>query len=103
MADLNDPLPGAGVGFWTILAAAAGSLLTLRPLIDAPPWARGMSVITSFLVGFYGAPYIAELLGASVKGERFIALIMAGVGVNVLAGFATFGVMWAKDPRGAVA
>lgn len=103
MADLNDPLPGSGVGFWTIAAAAAGSLLTLRTLIESSPLVRAGSVVSSFMVGFFAAPWISEVMGWSPKGERLAALVLSWIGVNLLAGLATFSLKWAKDPQAAVA
>ena len=35
MADLNDPLPGSGVSFWPMAAAAVGSLLAQLDYVRA--------------------------------------------------------------------
>lgn len=103
MADMNDPLPGSGVGFWTIAAAAAGSLLSLRVLVESSPVVRAWSVCAAFMVGFFGAPWAAEALGWSAKGERGLAVLISFVGVNLLAGLGTFARKWATDPQAALA
>jgi len=103
MADLNDPLPGAGVSFWTMMAAAVGSLLTLRTLVDSGPTTRAVSVVSAWSLSFFATPALVEWLGASHKQERIIALLVAFLGVNFLAGLATFAEKWRVDPQAAVA
>ena len=103
MADLSDPLPGSGVSFWTMAAAAVGSLLTLRTLVDSSPWTRALAVAGSWSLSFFATPGVAESLGASPKQERIIALLIAFLGANLLAGFATFAEKWRTDPQAAFA
>lgn len=105
MADMNDPLPGSGVGFWSLLACAVGALLSLRTVVETTPAARMLSVAASFAAAFFLGPAIAEHLGAPRGGnlERAIMLLTAFVGVNVLAGVATFLTKWRTDPQAAIA
>lgn len=103
MADFNDPLPGSGVSFWTMAAAAVGSLLTLRTLVDSSPTTRAMSVLGSWALSFFATPGVAEWLGATHRQERIIALVIAFLGVNILAGLATFSEKWRADPQAAIA
>jgi hypothetical protein len=104
MADWNDPLPGSNVGFWSIMACAAGSLLSLRTVVETTPAARMMSVAGSFMLAFFIGPAVAEHMGAKPSGnlERAIMLLTAFVGVNLLAGLATFLGKWRADPQAAV-
>ena len=103
MADLNDPLPGSGVSFWTMAAAAVGSLLTLRTLVDSNPFMRLAAVVSSWGLALFATPAIAEWLGASHKQERLVALLIAFLGMNVLAGLGTFVEKWRVDPQAAFA
>lgn len=103
MADMNDPLPGAGVSFWTMAAAAAGSLMTLRTLVDSSPMSRGAAVLSSWGLSFFTTPAVTEYLAASHKQERFIALLIAFLGANVLAGLFTFTEKFRVDPQSAFA
>jgi hypothetical protein len=103
MADMNDPLPGAGVSFWTMAAAAVGSLLTLRTLVDSNPVTRIVAVVSSWSLALFATPAVAEYLGASHKQERLVALLIAFLGMNVLAGLATFVEKWRVDPQAAFA
>lgn len=103
MSDFNDPLPGSGVSFWTMAAAAAGSLMTLRTLVDSSPMTRGVAVLSSWGLSFFTTPAAAEYLGASHKGERLIALLIAFLGANVLAGLFTFTEKFRVDPQAAAA
>lgn len=103
MSDFNDPLPGSGVSFWTMAAAAVGSLLTLRTLVDSSPVTRGLAVLSSWGLSFFATPGVTEFLGASYKQERIIALLIAFLGANLLAGFATFAEKWRTDPQAALA
>ena len=102
MADWNDPLPGSNVSFWSIMACAAGSLLSLRTVVETTPLARMVSVLASFSLAFFVAPAIAEHMGAGAKLEKAIMLLTAFVGVNFLAGIATFLTKWRTDPTGAL-
>lgn len=102
MADFNDPLPGAGVSFWTMAAAAVGSLLTLRTIVDSNPITRVAAVASGFGLGLFATPAVVEYLGATHKQERLIALLIAFLGMNILAGVATFVEKWRIDPQGAV-
>lgn len=101
MADMNDPLPGAGVSFWTMAAAAAGSLLTLRTVVDSTPMTRMAAVLGSWAVAFFVTPGVAEYLGATHKQERLLALVIAFLGVNILAGLGTFVEKFRVDPQAA--
>lgn len=103
MADMNDPLPGAGVSFWTMVAAAVGSLLTLRTLVDSNPLARAAAVVSSWALALLATPALAEWLGATHKQERLLALLVAFLGMNVLAGCWTFVEKWRADPQAAFA
>ena len=103
MADMNDPLPGAGVSFWTMAAAAVGSLLTLRTLVDSSPITRGIAVLSSWCISFFATPAVTEMLGASHKQERILALLIAFLGANVLAGLFTFTEKFRVDPQTAFA
>ncbi len=103
MADMNDPLPGAGVSFWTMAAAAVGSLLTLRTLVDSSATTRGIAVLSSWGLSFFATPGVAEWLNASHKQERILALVIAFLGANILAGLGTFGEKWRQDPQAAIA
>lgn len=38
MADFNDPLPGSGVSFWTMAAAAAATLAAVQAIDHASGW-----------------------------------------------------------------
>lgn len=102
MADLNDPIPGAGVSAWTMAAAAVGSLLTLRTLVDSSPIARGAAVLSSWGIAFVCTPGVKELLHLTHAQERIAALLIAVLGVNLLAGLATFFEKWRKDPQDAL-
>lgn len=102
MADLNDPLPGAGVSFWTMAACLAGSLLSLRALVESAPTTRAVAVIGAFSTGFFLAPAVAEYWALSPKGERAAGLVLAFLGVNLLAGAATFGRKFKDDPASAL-
>ncbi len=104
MADLNDPIPGSGVGFWSIMACANGSLLSLRTVVEASPLARMVSVLASFSLAFFLGPAIAEHFGLRAGGnlERAVMLLTAFVGVNFLSGIATFFAKWKADPTAAV-
>lgn len=101
MADLNDPIPGSGVSFWTMAAAAVGSLLTLRTLVDSSPIGRALSVLASWGLSFVCTPGVRELLNATHAQERIIALLLAFLGANLLAGLFTFSEKWRKDPQDA--
>lgn len=103
MADMNDPLPGAGVSFWTMAAAAVGSLLTLRTLVDSSPVTRAIAVISAWSLSFFATPGVAEWLGATPKQERLVALAIAFLGVSILAGLGTFAEKWRQDPQAAFA
>lgn len=103
MADLSDPLPGSGVSFWTMAAAAVGSLLTLRTLVDSTPLTRAIAVISSWGLSFFATPGVTEWLGATHKQERILALVIAFLGANILAGLGTFGEKWRTDPQAAFA
>lgn len=96
-------LPDSGVDFWTTIAAAAGSLLSLRTVLDASPWARMAAVGGAFAIAYFCAPALAELFGVGLKAERAIALMVAFVGINLLGGLATFGEKWRRDPQDALA
>ena len=102
MADLNDPIPGSGVSFWTMLAAAVGSLLTLRTLVDSSPFTRAIAVLSSWGIAFVCTPGVKELLGLTHAQERIAALLIAFLGANLLAGLATFAEKWRRDPQDAV-
>ncbi len=101
--DMNDPLPGAGVNFWTMLGAAIGSLLSLRTLVDSNPTTRAISVVLSWCLAFIATPAATEWLGATHKQERVLSLLIAFLGVNILAGLATFSLKFRQDPQAAVA
>lgn len=103
MSDFNDPLPGSGVSFWTMAAAAAGSLLTLRTLVDSTPTKRGLAVLGSWGLSFFTTPGVTEFIGATHKQERIIALLIAFLGANILAGLFTFSEKWRIDPQSAFA
>lgn len=103
MADFNNPFPDSGAKFWTVMAGIAGSMLSLRTLVDASPWMRMLSACSSFTLAFFTTPFIARVVGAGEDGERLIALIGAFLGVNILAGVAVFGVKWREDPAAAMA
>lgn len=85
MPDMNDPLPGAGVSFWTMAAAAVGSLLTL---LDSNPFTRLAAVVSSWALALSTTPAVADWLGATHKQDRLVALLIYFLGMNVLAGFA---------------
>lgn len=102
MADLNDPLPGAGVSFWTMAACLAGSLLSLRTLVESTPTTRAVAVVGAFTTSFFLAPALAEAWALSPKGERAAGLVLAFLGVNLLAGVATFGRKFREDPGAAL-
>lgn len=102
MADLNDPLPGAGVSFWTMAAALAGSLLSLRTLVESAPMARALAVVGAWSLSFFVTPAAVEHWGLSLKAERAVALIIAFLGVNLLAGIGTFGTKFRHDPAIAI-
>jgi hypothetical protein len=102
MADLNDPLPGSGVGFWTMAAAAAGSLLTLRTMVESSPTMRMLAVLGSWTTSFFATPAVVEYFSLGMKGERLVALLIAFVGVNVLAGIATFSEKFRQSPTLAI-
>ena len=103
MSDFNDPLPGSGVSFWTMAAAAAGSLLTLRTLVDSSPVTRGLAVLSSWGLSFFTTPGVAEWIGATKNGERIVALLIAFLGANILAGLFTFTEKFRVDPQAAAA
>ena len=84
-----------------MIAAAVGSLLTLRTLVDSSPTARAFSVVSAFCVSFSGTPALVEWVGATDKQERIMALGVAFLGVNLLAGLATFAEKWRQDPQAA--
>jgi hypothetical protein len=86
-----------------MIAAAVGSLLTLRTLVDSSPTARAFSVVSAFCVSFSGTPALVEWVGATHKQERIMALLVAFLGVNLLAGLATFAEKWRQDPQAAAA
>lgn len=102
MADMNDPLPGAGVSFWTMAAALVGSLLSLRTLVESGPTARALAVIGAWSLSFFATPVAAEYWSLTVKAERAVALLIAFIGVNVLAGIGTFTAKFRADPTAAV-
>lgn len=103
MADMNDPLPGSGVKFWTLLAMAAGALLSMRTVVDASPLSRMIAVLSSFVFAFFCAKPVAVMLSVATEdGERAVALVIAFLGVNVLSGLAVFGKRVANDPHGAI-
>lgn len=102
MADMNDPLPGAGVSFWTMAAGLVGSLLSLRTLVESGPMARALAVIGAWSLSFFLTPMAAEWWALTVKAERAAALFIAFVGVNVLAGIGTFTTKFRADPTSAV-
>lgn len=103
MADLNDPIPGSGVSAWTMAAAAVGSLLTLRTLVDSSPFARGAAVLSSWGLAFVCTPGVREFFNLTHAQERIAALLIAFLGVNLLAGLATFAEKWRRDPQEALA
>lgn len=72
-------------------------------LVDSSPTARAFSVVSALCVSFFGTPALVEWLGASHKQERIIALLVAFLGVNLLAGLATFAEKFRHDPQVAVA
>lgn len=98
MADMSDPLPGSGVSFWTMAAAAVGSLLTLRTLVDSSPWTRALAVLSSWGLSFFATPGVSEWLGASHKQERIIALLLAIAYIGCGLMYVTPGVLAAR-PR----
>lgn len=104
MADWNDPLPGSNIGFWSILACAIGSLLSLRTVVEATPGARMLSVAASFSLAFFLGPAISEHLGLKPGGnlERGVMLLTAFLGVNFLTGLATFFAKWKTEPAVAI-
>lgn len=103
MADWNDPIPGSNVSFWSIMACAIGSLLSLRTVVEASPLARMVSVLASFSLAFFLGPAIAEHFDFKPGGnlERAVMLLTAFVGVNFLSGIATFLSKWKADPTAA--
>jgi hypothetical protein len=103
MSDYNDPLPGAGVSFWTMAAAAVGALLTLRTIVDSNPFTRVAAVASAFGIALFATPAVSEYLGATHKQERLVALLIAFLGMNILAGLATFVEKWRVDPQAAFA
>lgn len=102
MADLNDPLPGSGVHFWTMAAALAGSLLSLRTVAESGPTARMFAVGSAWMLSFFLTPAIAEYWGIGIKGERAISLLIAFAGVNLLAGLAVFAQKFRDSPASAI-
>lgn len=102
MADLNDPLPGAGVSFWTMAAGLAGSLLSLRTLVESKPLARSLAVVGAWSLSFFATPAMVEWWSLGPKMERLAALLIAFLGVNLLAGVATFGAKWKDNPTAAL-
>ncbi len=84
-----------------MIAAAVGSLLTFRILVDSSPTARAFSVVSAFCVSFSGTPALVDWVGATHKQERIMALGVAFLGVNLLAGLATFAEKWRQDPQAA--
>lgn len=99
---MNDPLPGAGVSFWTMAAGLAGSLLSLRTLVESKPLARSLAVVGAWSLSFFATPAIVEWWHLDPKAERLAALLIAFLGVNLLAGVATFGSKWKDDPTAAL-
>lgn len=102
MVDMNDPLPGSNVSFWTMAAALAGSLLSLRTLVESSPLGRMIAVASSWMVSFIMTPWVAEYFSLSLKAERAASLIIAFVGVNLLAGIGVFAGKFRESPTSAV-
>lgn len=102
MADMSDPLPGSGVSFWTMAASLAGSLLSLRTLVESAPMARALAVVGSWSLSFFMTPAAVEYWSLGLRTERAVALVIAFLGVNVLAGLATFTTKFRENPTSAV-
>lgn len=102
MADVNDPNPKV----WYALAALAGSLLTLRALVEASAWVRVSSVLSSLVFGYYiGPPFarrIINLPADDVDAIAGVTLIVAFVGANLLAAVGEFMRRAARDPAAAI-
>jgi hypothetical protein len=97
MADLSDPLPGSGLSTWSVVGALAGSLLSLRMLVDSNPWARAGSVVGSFTVALFVVPVLLERYALSEFETRLASLLVAFLGMSLLAGVWTFGEKWRRD------
>lgn len=102
MADYSDPLPGSGVSFWSLAACLAGSLLSLRTVVETTPMARMLSVASAFLLAYFLAPAISDYWGMGPKMERGTMLLVAFLGVNLLAGISIFSQKFMQNPREAI-
>lgn len=102
VADLNDPVPGTGVSYYSTIAALVGSMLTLRFLVEASPRGRAVSVATAFCFTYFIGPSIAEYWQMSAKLERAMFLLLALISTNLLAGAWTFSDKFRQDPQSAV-
>ena len=100
MADFNDPFAGTGMKFVPTLAAFAGAILSLRSVNDIAPWARMVSVCSSFCFSFLTAPYAAEYLNLSDRGLVAVALLLGLFGIHLVAlGFKILDNL-KSDPKG---
>lgn len=102
MADYNDPLPGSGVSFWSLTACLAGSLLSLRTVVDTTPLARMLAVASAFALAFFLGPAIAKYWQFGEEMKNGVMLLTAFLGVNVLAGLSIFSQKFMQDPRAAI-
>jgi|GEM_PF-780112 len=103
MADLKNPLPDSGLHFWSIIAAVVGALLSLQFLVDSSHRVRFWSFLSALALALFTGPAVARWVLTKVEpgdfSERCIVLLIAAIGVNVLAGFSTFTIKWRRDPQ----
>lgn len=102
MADYSDPLPGSGVSFWSLAACLAGSLLSLRTVVETTPLARMLSVASAFSLAYFIAPAISDYWQLGARMERGVMLLVAFLGVNLLAGASIFSQKFMQNPREAI-
>jgi hypothetical protein len=103
MADFSDPLAGSGASFWSLAACAAGSLLSLRTMVETAPVARAASVLGSCAAAHYLGRGAEEMwhLGPAVRD--CLMFLIAFMGINILCGLSVYAQKRAQNPEEAIA
>lgn len=102
MADLNDPIPGTPVSYYSMIAALVGSMMTLRFLVEASPRGRAAAVGTSFFFALFIGPALAEWLKLTRLQNDAMMLILGFTATNLIAGAWTFLDKFRTDPQAAL-
>lgn len=102
MADLSDPVPGTPVSYYSVAAALAGAMMTLRFLVEASPRGRFGSVVSAFVFALFVGPALAELLKLTRLQNDAMMLALGFAATNLIAGAWTFLEKFRADPQAAI-